>query len=75
MAEAPNGVYARIPIDELTLTDAYEAVEDASYFDLTMPAVLYHYSLTLEDYGRLTVYQHRLLVDFLEQQGLVDGSP
>lgn len=74
MTEAPNGVYARFKVQDLRLSEAYEVVDDASYFDHTMPAVLYHFNLSLEDYGELTVYQHRLLVDFLEAQGLVNAS-
>ena len=70
MGDSPNGVYARIPVQDLRLSEAYETVEDASYWDETMPAVLYHYNLTLEGYGELTVYQHRLLVDYLKGLGL-----
>lgn len=65
------GVYAKIRIDELTVADAYQAVEDPSFWDETMPPVLYHYRLSLEDYERLTVYQHRLLCEWLAEKGVI----
>lgn len=64
-----DGVYARIPIGELTLRDAYNAVEDASFWDETMPPILYHYRLGVGDYYELTVLQHRLLFDYLVEKG------
>lgn len=73
MSEEQAGVYARISIDELTLADAYQAVEDPSWWDETMPPILYHYRLSIEDYGRLTVFQHRLLYDWLAKKGVVDA--
>ena len=69
-----EGIYARIPIAELTLEDAYQATEDASFWDATMPPVLFHYQLSVADYYKLTVYQHRLLVDYLANQGLISGD-
>ena len=70
-----EGVYARIPINELTLEDAYAAVEDVTFWDETMPPILYHFKgIGVADYYRLTVAQHRLLYDFLVGKGIVDGD-
>lgn len=74
MADSPNGVYARIAVQDLRLSEAYEAVEDVSYWNQTMPAVLYHFNITLTDYEQLTVYQHRLLVEYLVAEGLVNAE-
>jgi len=65
-----EGIYARIPISELTLEDAYAAVEDVSYWDETMPVVLHQFNIGVGDYYKLTVHQHRLLVDYLVEKGI-----
>lgn len=65
-----EGVYARIPVAELSLSDAYAAVDDVSFWDETMPLLLDHFKIGLDDYYKLTVYQHRLLVDYLASKGL-----
>jgi len=67
--------YAKIPIQELVLSEAVNVVDDASYWDTTMPALLYFYKITVADYWSLTVYQHRLLWDWLVNAGMVkDGD-
>ncbi len=69
-----EGVFARIPIQDLTLGEAVNSVDDASYWDRTMPAVLYFYKMAVADYWGLTVYQHRLLWDWLVDGGMVDSD-
>jgi hypothetical protein len=71
-SRVPEGVYARIPISDLTIGEAYEQVEDPSFWDETMPALLFHFSIT--DYWGLRVIDHRRLWDWLAQQGLVSGD-
>lgn len=67
-----EGVYARIPIHDLTVGEAYEQVEDPSFWDDTMPAILYHYSVV--DYWALRVIEHRRLYDWLVEQELISGD-
>ena len=74
MADQEEGIYARIPIGELTLEDAYSAVDDVTFWDESMPQILYHFHIGVDDYYRLSVYQHRLLYDFLIRQGVIDGD-
>ena len=70
-----DGIYARIPIAELTLAEAVDQVDDPSWWDNQMAPVLYFYKMSVGDYWSLTVKQHRLLVEFLEKSGLVkDGD-
>ena len=74
MAEQ-EGIYVRIPINEVTLEDAYAAVEDVAFWDETMPPILYHFKgIGVADYYRLTVGQHRLLYDFLVGNGVIDAD-
>jgi hypothetical protein len=72
MADVPEGIYARIPLGEVTLAEAVNVVEDPSFWYDTMPPVLFHFSIA--DYWELTVGDHRRLVDFLIDRGLVDGD-
>ena len=66
MGDSPQeGIWIRIPLDECTLLDAYNLVEDPSFWDETMPAILHFFNLTLDGYYDLTVKQHRLLYEFL----------
>jgi hypothetical protein len=66
--------HIKIPLPEVSLLEAANAVEDASYWDRTMPAVLYFYKITVADYWSLTVYQHRLLWDWLVEGGMVKNA-
>ena len=69
----PPEAFAKIPLDDLTLTEAYEQVDDPSWFDQTLPLVLFHFSqFTVADYWSLTVGEHRALVAFVE--GAADAS-
>lgn len=69
-----EGVFVRIPLPDVVLSDAVNLVEDPSFWDETMPPVLFHYRMSVTDYWSLTVKQHRLLVDFLIARGL-HGEP
>lgn len=68
--------YAKVPLEELTLAEAADKVDDASWWDRTMPPVLLHYSqITPESYWELSVKEHRLLFEWLEKMGVVkDGD-
>lgn len=67
----PEGIFARIPLDEVTLAEAAEIVEDASFFHQTRIPILFHFNLSLADYWSLTVGDHREMVEFLTVRGLV----
>ena len=70
--------HARIPIADLTLTEARDLVDDDSFWWDTMAAVLHRFpQITVEAYWGLTVREHRLLVDYLVASGLatvLEGS-
>lgn len=65
-------MYARIPISDLTIGEAYEQVEDPTFWDKTMPAILFHYSIA--DYWSLRVHEHGRLWGWLVEQGLVNAE-
>ena len=68
-----DGIYARIPIGELSIEEAYDQVEDPSFWDDTMPAIMFHFSVG--DYWKLRVVEHRRLYDFLIERGAItDGD-
>ena len=71
-SRVPEGVYARIPLGQLTLAEAYEQVEDPSFWDDTMAPILFHYSVS--DYWSLRVVEHRRLWEWLVTQRLADGD-
>ena len=63
--------HARIPIADLTLTEARDLVDDDSFWWDTMAAVLHRYpQIGPATYWELTVREHRLLVDYLVASGL-----
>ena len=66
--DTPTGIYARIPISDLSIGEAYEQVEDPTFWDETMPAVLFHFSIS--DYWGLKVHEHARLCAYLEAAGL-----
>lgn len=67
------GVYARIPIADLTIAEAYEQVDDPSFWDETMPPILFHYSIS--DYWALRVHEHGRLWGWLVDGGFVNAKP
>lgn len=71
--QTSNGIYVRTPLPDVTVEEAYGHVEDPSYWDDTMAPILHHFNLSLGDYGKLTVYQHRLLFEYLVGRGLADA--
>lgn len=64
---------AKVPLGDVRLEDAKDAVEDSSWFFITMPPVLFHYRLSIAEYWALRTYEHRLMVDYLVEKGLLDG--
>lgn len=72
MGDVPDGVYARIPISDLTIGEAYEQVEDPSFWDTTMAPILFYFSVS--DYWGLKVHEHGRLYEFLKARGLVDAE-
>jgi len=65
-----EGIFARIPLTEVTLTEAAGLVEDPSYFESTRIAVLFHFpQVSLDGYWSLTVGDHRDMVDYLVVRG------
>ncbi len=65
--------YARVPLGDVRLEDAKDAVEDPTWFYRTMPHVLFHFRLTPSEYWALRVHEHGLMVDFLIEKGLYGG--
>jgi hypothetical protein len=64
--------YARVALDDLKLTDAEGEVDDASWWDETMPPILLYYQqITVDGYWQLTVKEHRLMFEWLVKSGVV----
>lgn len=61
----------RIPIDQVTLREAADLVDDGDSFWLrTMPPILNAYpGVTPANYWELTVGEHRALLDWLVDNG------
>ena len=66
--------FVKVPPDLCPLSLAYQAVDDPSYWDTTMPAILFFYKMSVADYWSLTVYQHRLLWEWLVNSGMVKDA-
>lgn len=74
MGDSPDpGIYARIPIADLSIAEAYEQVDDPSFWDKTMPDILFHFNVP--DYWALRVHEHGRLWEWLQRKGLVDAQP
>lgn len=69
-----SAAFAKIPLGELTLSEAASVVDDPGYWDETLPPILYFYKMSVADYWQLTVKQHRLLADWLASSGLVKNG-
>lgn len=70
-----DGIYARIPLQDVTLDEARSLVEDATFFTRTRIPILFHFpQVRLEDYWGLSVGDHREMVDYLIGLGLVHGD-
>lgn len=67
----PEGIFARIPLIDMTLAEACDKVADkGAWFYETRILVLYHFSqVTVNDYWDLSVGDHRSMVDFLVDMG------
>jgi hypothetical protein len=74
--DLPEGIYARIPLDDVILAEACDLVDDKGvWFHTTRIPVLFHFSqVRVDDYWNLTVGDHREMVLFLIARGLVDGG-
>lgn len=72
--EAPRvEAVAEVPLGDLPLYLARDAVEDASWWWQTMPAILMHYPAqvsSVEAYWRLLVAEHAVMVTHLQRLGL-----
>jgi hypothetical protein len=66
--------HIKIPLPEAVLSEAANLVDDPSYWEQTMPPILYFYRMSVGDYWGLTVYQHRLLWDWLVEGGMVNAD-
>lgn len=67
-----EGIYARIPLADVTLAEAKDLVDDPTFFDETRMAVLHHFpQVSVDGYQELTVGDHRQMVDYLTARGLV----
>jgi hypothetical protein len=72
----PDGIYARIPLGEVTLTEACDLVEDkGEWFHTTRIAVLFYFSqVTVDGYWNLSVGTHGQMVDFLIGRGFYEDG-
>lgn len=67
-----EGVFARIPLADVTLAEAKDLVDDSTWFEQTRIPVLYHFpQVTIDGYWDLSVGDHRELVRYLEARGLI----
>lgn len=72
--DLPDGIYARIPLNDLTLAEAVGQVEDPSFWHDTRIAILAHFSqIRIDEYWDLTVGDHRALCDWLIDRGVLSG--
>jgi hypothetical protein len=71
--EAP--IMARIPLDQVTLGEAADIVEDASWFHETRIPLLFHFNVRIGEYWELTVGDHREMVEYLIKRGLIGHKP
>ena len=67
--EGEEPIFARVSLSDLTLAEARGAVDDASYFDQTRMAILFHFHVPVGEYESLTVGDHADMVDFLVKRG------
>jgi hypothetical protein len=77
MADVPDGIYARIPLADVTLAEACDLVEDkGAWFHATRIVVLFHFpQVTVDGYWDLSVGIHRQMMDFLIGRGFYqDGG-
>lgn len=66
--------FARVPLEQVTLREAEDLIEDATWFEKTRLPILFHFSqIGMDDYWSLTVGDHTSLVLFLRDRGLLDG--
>ena len=61
----------KIPLDDVTLSEASGLVDDASFWQNTLAPVVYFYKMAPSEYWELRVGDHRVLVEWLETSGLV----
>ena len=72
---ADEGIFAKIPLQDVTLLEAADLVNDPSFFEDTRIPILFHFpQVGLADYWDLKVGDHRLMVDYLIGRGLYGNS-
>lgn len=70
-----EGIFARIPLEDVKLNEAADLVDDPGWFEKTRVPVLFHFpQIGFDGYWDLTVGEHRKLVDFLVASGLLSGD-
>lgn len=75
VSRGDDGIYAKIPLVDLTLAEACDQVEDDSFWHRTRVAILAHFpQVGLNDYWDMTVGDHRDLYDWLVAKGEIDGE-
>lgn len=73
---ADEVVTKTIPYSDLTISEAAEAAADGhKWWVQTMPAILYHFGLSLSEYwDSLTVAEHAHMIEFLQRSDLIGGG-
>lgn len=69
MAEQP--IFAKIPLDDVTLEEARALVDDPSFFEKTRIPILAHFTVTVDGYWSLNVGTHREMVEYLTGRKLI----
>lgn len=66
-----QGLFARIPLDDVTLEEARALVDDPSFFESTRISILANFTVRVDEYWNLRVGDHREMVDYLTARGLI----
>lgn len=75
IGDIPDGLYARIPLVDMTLAEAADMVEDPSFWYRTRLPILDRFpQIRLDEYWSLSVGDHRDIYDWLVEQGVLDGQ-
>lgn len=64
-------IFAKIPLDDVTLDEARALVDDPSFFEKTRIPILANFTITPADYWSLDVGTHREMWEYLTGKKLV----
>jgi hypothetical protein len=70
-------LFAKVPLDEVSLAEAMGVVDDGSWWVDTMPPILLNFPVqvpSLDAYWSLTVRDHRSMFEWLLKSGVVKNG-